>query len=171
MLHEFFASYLRVLQGCSDACCLLQIVLPGNVFEYADRHSYNSFRVTDSSFIQPVEEIGANLTEPQMLARQHFLSIDGIESKRLASFGQDVMFSAESKLRYASRARHHTPELNLRSLASRRRRTHWLIAQVDVLRVVCPHLGLKNQFAEFSMVDIFFCHECGKPVAVEERVQ
>jgi hypothetical protein len=41
----------------------------------------------------------------------------------------------------------------------------------DVLRVVCPHCGFKNEFPEFSAVDIFLCHDCGKPVVVEEPVQ
>jgi DNA-directed RNA polymerase subunit RPC12/RpoP len=41
----------------------------------------------------------------------------------------------------------------------------------DVLRVVCPHCGFKNEFPEFDMVDIFLCDDCGKPVAVEEPVQ
>jgi len=41
----------------------------------------------------------------------------------------------------------------------------------DVLRVVCPQCGFVNEFPEFSMVDIFLCHDCGKPVAVEEPVQ
>ena len=41
----------------------------------------------------------------------------------------------------------------------------------DVLRVVCPHSGFKNEFPEFSMIDLFLCDECGKPVAVEELIQ
>jgi hypothetical protein len=41
----------------------------------------------------------------------------------------------------------------------------------DVLRVICPHCQFRNEFPEFDMVYIFLCHECGKPVAVEEPVQ
>jgi hypothetical protein len=41
----------------------------------------------------------------------------------------------------------------------------------DVLRVTCPHCQFVNEFPEFDMVDIFLCHECGEPVAVEELKQ
>jgi len=41
----------------------------------------------------------------------------------------------------------------------------------DVLRVTCPRCRFINEFPEFTIVDIFLCHECGKPVAVKEPVQ
>ena len=41
----------------------------------------------------------------------------------------------------------------------------------DVLRVVCPRCGFKNEFPEFSMVDLFLCLNCGMPVQVEELIQ
>jgi phage FluMu protein Com len=41
----------------------------------------------------------------------------------------------------------------------------------DVLRVVCPHCKFTNEFPEFTSIDIFLCHDCGAPVAVEELIQ
>jgi hypothetical protein len=38
----------------------------------------------------------------------------------------------------------------------------------DVLRVVCPHSGFRNEFPDLRMVHVFLCEQCGEAVAVEE---
>ena len=37
----------------------------------------------------------------------------------------------------------------------------------DVLRVVCPHSGFRNEFPDLRMVHVFLCEQCGEAVAVD----
>jgi hypothetical protein len=65
----------------------------------------------------------------------------------------------------------YTPEFEAEIAARPKTPTATVDRTGDVLRVNCPHCQFKNEFPEFSSVDIFLCHQCGGPVSVEEMVQ